>query len=388
MKAHRTLIPILTFGSGLLVCVSSTLQAAPKLEFNGDGRADVLVRNLVSGELASWLVNGNQILETASYGTVDPLSGDVPIAAKDVSADGRSDLLWYNVISGNVTVWLINGTSVLQTASYGVVPRDSGWVPVATEEFNADGRTDLLWYNLNTGSLSVWLLDGGRLLEAVGIGEVSRSSGWAPIGAKDFNGDAHSDLLWINGFTGDISVWLLNGGRVAQESAVGTLSPQSGWIPLASRDFDGNARADLLWYNAFGGESTIWLMNGAQITQTLSLPAMPPNAGWIPIASEDFSGDGHADLLWANGHTGSVTVWLLNSGQLAQDAEYATVSPSSGWSLAGFDDYNGDGRTDLFWFNAFSSETETWLVDGTVRLGTASLGALPRSSVWHPQIPR
>ena len=34
------------------------------------------------------------------------------------------------------------------------------WVPLAAGDFNADGKTDVVWRNASTGRVIVWLLDG------------------------------------------------------------------------------------------------------------------------------------------------------------------------------------------------------------------------------------
>jgi hypothetical protein len=364
--------------------------AAPKADFNGDGRADALLRNLLSGELTAWLVDGTQILQTAAYATVSPATGWTPIATADVSADGRTDLLWYNITTGAVAVWLLNATQVTKTASYGALDRNAGWAPVGIRDFNADGRADLLWRNGYTGELRIWMLNGGVVTRAVTIGTVSPAFGWAPVAVEDFNGDNHGDLLWYNAFTGVLATWILQNGQVVQYQTTGVNPPNSGWVPASTADFNGDGRTDIFWYNTFSGELQIWHMNGGLIGQASSPGVVAPSSGWIPLATEDFNADGRADLLWSNIFFGTVGVWLLNAGQFSQSGVYGTFPPNSGWSLAGLDDFNGDGRSDLFWANLFTNATSTWLANGAALLQTPppSFGDLPASALWQAQIPR
>ena len=125
--------------------------ADPKIDFNGDGRADVFLRNLFTGDIAAWLVDGSRVLQSASYGTVPPSSGWTPLGVGDFNGDGRTDLLWYNVYTGEVAVWLLDGGGLLQSAPYGTVQLNSGWTPLGAGGFNGDGRNDVFWYNVNTG---------------------------------------------------------------------------------------------------------------------------------------------------------------------------------------------------------------------------------------------
>ncbi len=370
-----------------VLCVMSP-AAAPKADFNADGRADALLRNLLSGELTAWLVDGTQILQTAAYGTVSPTTGWSPIASADVSGDGRTDLLWYNVSTGAAAVWLLNGTLVAQTSAYGALDRNAGWAPVGIRDFNGDGRADLLWRNVITGELRIWMLSGVTVSQAVSIGAADPATGWAPVAAEDFNGDHHGDLLWYNAFTGVLATWILQNGQPIQYMATGVNPPNSGWIPASTADFNGDGRTDVLWYNTFSGGLLIWHMNGGQIAQASSLGVVAPSSGWVPYATEDFNADGRADILWSNSFTGVIGAWLIDAGQMTESGVYGSVLPTSGWSLAGLDDFNGDGRTDLFWAHVFSGATSTWLTNGAALLSTPSFGNLPPSALWQAQIPR
>src|SRR5207248_8125183 len=55
----------------------------------------------------------------------------------DADADGFSDVVWYNTTSGQVVTWLVNGTSVVGGGSLGSVP--SPWAIVGQRDFNGDG---------------------------------------------------------------------------------------------------------------------------------------------------------------------------------------------------------------------------------------------------------
>ena len=48
-------------------------------------------------------------------------SGEVPHAG-DFNDDGMSDIAWYNTTTGQVVLWLLNGTSVIGGGSPGSAP--------------------------------------------------------------------------------------------------------------------------------------------------------------------------------------------------------------------------------------------------------------------------
>ena len=63
------------------------------------------------------------------------------VATGDLNADGRADIVWRDT-SGNVAIWLMNGSTVLQSSVLGIVP--TNWVIVETGDFDGDGEADLL----------------------------------------------------------------------------------------------------------------------------------------------------------------------------------------------------------------------------------------------------
>ena len=81
--------------------------------------------------------------------------------ASDLNADGRGDLLWHHQATGELYVWLMNGT-VAANGSYLSPARvaDLGWQIRGLADFNADGKLDVLWHHQTTGDLYVWLMAG------------------------------------------------------------------------------------------------------------------------------------------------------------------------------------------------------------------------------------
>jgi len=101
---------------------------------------------------------------------------------------------------------------------------------------------------------------------------------------------------------------------------------------------------------------------------------IPPSAQLI--APHDFDGNGKSDVFWHNGANGMTSVWLKFIGTFVTAAT-ATV-PDVHWAPVAFGDFDGDTHSDIFWYNAFTGETAIWFMNGsTVRSSERSLTVPP-----------
>jgi len=88
----------------------------------------------------------------------------------------------------------------------------SDWVIQDVGDFNADGKADILWRNSTTGEVVIWLMNGTTMTSSTSLGNVS--SDWSIAGVGDFNGDGYADILWQN-TSGELYLWLMNGTTIA-----------------------------------------------------------------------------------------------------------------------------------------------------------------------------
>jgi hypothetical protein len=387
VSSFALLISIVSFNI-ILTSKDAVAKSYPKIDVNGNSRADMFLQNIYTGVISVRITEDQGSFRETSFGTINPISGWRIIGFKDFNGDGRTDLLWYNVKNGEYGVWLLNGSTIIQTSSYGKVDPQSGWVIIGLEDFNGDGRTDLLWYNQYNGELGVWLLNGSTIIQTFSYGRVDPKSGWVIIGLGDFNGDGRTDLLWYNQYNGEYGVWLLNGINILRTYSYGTVDPKSGWLTIGLGDFNGDGRTDLLWYNQFNNNYGAWLLNGGTIIQTSSYGKVDPKSGWSLIGVEDFNGDGRTDLLWYNIHNGEFLAWLIDGGRIRNGISYGRMDPKNGWSPIGFDDYNGNGHADLLWFNIFNNQVQSWSTDKNGVLQYTNYPNVPQSSVWKLEVPR
>ena len=233
----------------------------------------------------------------------------------------------------------------------------------ARNAFNGDGRSDILWRD-SSGAVtnSLGQANGGFASNAANFWTTIPTS-WSVIGTGDFNGDARADLLWRNPTTGEITNWLgqANGSFVGNDTNFYTTIPTS-WQVVGTGDFNGDGRDDLLWRNGSTGQTTNWLAqaNGSFVGNDANALSTI-GTSWQVAATGDFNGDNRSDILWRD-NTGAMTTALgqANGGFAGNSANFWTTISTS-WQIVGSGDFNGDGRDDILWRNPTTGEITNWL---------------------------
>jgi FG-GAP-like repeat len=198
-----------------------------------------------------------------------------------------------------------------------------------------------------------------------------QNGGTASVATHDFDGDRKSDIVWSD-TGGNLAVWLMNGAAVALSAGLGGV-PTS-WSIVGQRDFDGNGKADLLWRDT-SGNTAIWFMNGTQVASSASLGTIPTN--WSVAATGDFNGDGNGDILWRD-NSGNVAVWLMNGATPMTLAGLGNVPTN--WSVVATGDFNGDGMADILWRDT-GGDVAIWFMNGTTVASTAFVGTIGNWSI-------
>jgi serine protease len=262
-------------------------------------------------------------------------------------SNGYADLLWYSAASGS-EVWLMNGLAPGATGLLRATP----WVVAATGDFDGDGRTDIAWYNSVTGAAEATLMNG---VTPGPDGALFASLATQIVNTGDFNGDGKRDLLVRNAATGALQVFLMNGNT---PGSTPTLFTDLNRVPSGVGDFNGDGKSDIVLRNTATGATEIVLLSGGAILTSAVIRADP---NWVVHRVGDFDGDGRSDILWRHAITGALAVWLMNDFAPTRGAAFP-VDPD--WSVLLTGDYNGDGKADLVLRNDANGQTVIWLMNG------------------------
>jgi hypothetical protein len=186
----------------------------------------------------------------------------------------------------------------------------------------------------------------------------------------DFNNDGYVDILWRNYATGNNEVWLMNGAQHTNTVEL-PAQPDLNWRIVGTGDFNRDGKVDILWRNYSNGQNLVWYMDGT--TQTgIAYLLDRTDMNWQIAGTGDFNGDGKIDILWRNPLEARDQVWLLDDINVK---EYKGIPSLEGvaWRIAGIGDFNGDNQTDILWRNYSTGSNEVWTMNGTDRIGTAAV---------------
>jgi uncharacterized delta-60 repeat protein len=351
-------------------------------DFNGDNNPDLLWRNIATGQNAVWFFDGTTYVGTATLDAVSDLNWRI-VAVADFNTDNKRDILWFNSSTGEIVVWFMNGTTRTSISSLGTVT-DLNWKVVAAADFNSDGKADILWRNCSTGHMAIWFLDGTTLVRGADLQTVSDLN-WKIVQVADFNADGKADILWRNSSTGQNAIWFMDGTTWISGANLDSVSDLN-WligdltgeivprIGTLGPDFDGDGNPDILWSNSSTGEIVVWLMNGTQRLRGISL-GFVSDTTWKIVAIADFNADGKPDILWRNSANGHNAVWFMDGTTLIRGADLETVSDLS-WNIVADADFNSDGKPDILWFNSSTGEIVVWFMNGISRTSGYHLGAV------------
>ena len=328
-----------SFSTPMTYSVGENPNSGTSGDFNGDGKPDLAIGNVLNRNVSVLLNNGDGTFGTAVNYLVD--FNPEALATGDFNIDGKLDLAVGNFLggftsTGNISILLGNGNGTFQTA---VNYDASSPTSLQAADLNNDGKLDLVAASWNADKASVLLGNGDGTFQAV----TTYAAGTQPRGVwvADFNGDGKPDLAVTNILSNNVSILLGNGNGTFQ-APLNSATP-SGPTGVAASDLNGDSNQDLVVAAVSSGAVLVLLGNGNGSFQT---PVGYP-VGSEPLRLElaDFNGDGRKDVVVVNVISNSFSVLRGNTDGTFQSG--MTRAARSGSFSPVVSDFDTDGKPDL-----------------------------------------
>jgi hypothetical protein len=316
-----------------------------------------------------------RVMSSAAFGesrsatlTVGPRSASFSVTTgatvrTDLGADGRSDVLWRNAVSGENYVYPMDGTTILAGEGYLRTVPAIAWQIAGTGDFDGDGRADILWRNSSTGENYLYFMDGTAIANEGYLRTVADQD-WQVAGIGDFDGDGKDDILWRNAASGENYLYPMDGLAIKPGEGYLRTVADASWAVAGVGDLDGDGRADIVWRNSGSGENYAYLMNGTAIANEGYLRTVA-DQDWQVAGLGDYDGDGKDDILWRNASSGENYLYPMNAMAILGTEGYVRTVSDVAWTIVAVGDYDGDGKSDLLWRNSSTGENYLYPMDGT-----------------------
>jgi hypothetical protein len=302
---------------------NSSLPFSTGVMFGGGGSGGASVGTSGSSSYALWQMNQSGLVGAQVIAQVP--SNWAMIGQRDFDGDGYADVLWRDSITGTVAIWYMNGFQIRSAVSLGAVP--SNWSVYGTG--NLDGSIsaqgslpgDILWRDNNTGVVAVWFMGGTSVSATASLGVV-------PLTFTIVGDDNNGNIYWRDNDY-NYAMWNVTGGPSAMVVTSGGLGNiPSNWSIQGFGDFYGDGNVDILWRDSNTGTIATWNMNGFQVKATSILGAVPST--WNIVQTGDYNGDGTSDIMWQD-NAGNLAVWYLKAGQMSSSAGLGNIGTN--WTV-------------------------------------------------------
>ena len=323
------------------------------LDFNGDGRDDVVHVVQGRGYVHTWRSLGNG---SFAVGTFRPWAGYATPnglwMVADINGDGRDDIV--HAVRGRdyVHTWTSNGDGTFRVGTFrpwsGYAIPNGEWRVLDLDD---DGRDDIVHIVAGRDYVHTWRSNGNGTFR---VGTFRPGRGYAmPNGVwmtGDIDGDGDGDLVHAVQERDYVHTWRSDGDGTF---TVGTFRPWSGYVIPNGEwrvlDFNGDGRDDIVHIVA----RTDYVHTGVRRGNgTFAVGTFRPWAGYaMPNGlwlTGDFDNDDRDDLVHAVAGRDYVHTWRSRgNGTFAVD----TFRPWPGYSIPNglwlTGDLNRDGKTDI-----------------------------------------
>ena len=319
-------------------------------------------------------------LEAGSELAAEPMS----VAQRtlgDLDGDGNADVLLRDAESGRWRYYPMDGRVVRRGAGEAGLTRDLAWAVAGIGDLDGDGSDDVLLRHADSGRWHYYPMDGRAVRAGAGEADLTRDLAWAVAGLGDFNGDGRDDVLLRHG-TGRWHYYPMYGRATGEGSGVADLTRDLSWLVVGVGDFNGDGRDDVLLRRGDNGRWYYYPMSGRRTLAGRGGVPLPTDLAWGVAGIGDFNGDGRDDVLLRH-NDGRWRYYPMRGRKVLAGAGEANLTRNTSFSVVGIGDMNGDGCEDVLLRHADSGRWHYYPMNGRRQIAGAGRANLPADAAWR-----
>jgi gliding motility-associated-like protein len=302
------------------------------------------------------------------------------IAVKDLNSDGKPDIVVLN--SGSNDISILKNNSAIGAVSFEValrLPVNNYSVAAAIEDFNGDGKPDIVVTNYSENTITLFKNIGSNN-QINFVKELTLATGTSPynVAISDINLDGKPDIAVTNeyAYPGSVSVFQNTSSSTGILSFMPKKDFEVSTDPrgISIADLDADNKPEIIVACQDGHVSI--LKNTSTSTTVDFNPSINysmPSSSTESVAIADLDGDSKPDITLSNNNT-SGTITILKNTSFSGAISFATrqdlpASTNPFGITAG--DIDGDGKNDVAVTNQLSNVVSVYInnsTSGTINL--------------------
>lgn len=295
-------------------------------------------------------------ITTSRYGTNWAITITSPPVNQSTETTLGNETVWVSAVKPGTTNSLVKTSFILSVLPGEFTSSRSPSLPVLSSTLWADldsnGFLDLVGISL-TGTALTFERNNGSYLSLAGSLALGKTAPVSGLVTADYDGDGQLDLLLL----GNSANPLFRNLTVKTSSSLSFPAMSNQPLALSVTNTAGAAWADL---DGDGDLDLILTPTAAADLSPLAVQQFRNDSGGLtpitttlpnssgPVVAADFDGDGATDVLLFNTGSAHNTVLLLHNDGTGAFTDTGAIFPTGQVIAAGWTDFNGDGRPDVW----------------------------------------